>query len=241
MKKLLRFLFAFSVLLTFILPLCACSKRQIVSVQIKTSSFKTSYTVDENLDLAGAYLTLIYSSGQSDEIPISADMVTGFDTVTTGNKLLVVKYKEFKSDPMTYRVYNPENASREITTNARFLLFTDSGNGFTEYTVKLAKGDLGNITAAEFTFSSSVSLGISEDLSNCSYVSDSTNALFAQKLSTDGTKLKIVVYHTEKSHVFADNSVIIKLRIEKGTNKSVTLNNITVSDGEQDYYLPAVD
>lgn len=216
--------------------LVGCSKRTIERVEIKKNSFADTYKVDETLGFAGAYALVTYSSGDKEEIPVTPDMVEGFDTATTGNKTLFVTYKEVRSTPFSYRVYNPESAEREILTAARLVLFADPGNGFIDYTVRLNAAELA-VTALSFTLSSEQTLGIDADLGNMTAVSDSWSATYAARISSDGTKLKTVVFY-EDGRTFDDGSVVIRLRVNGGENRSVHLTNITVSDGEKDYYLP---
>jgi len=60
---------------------------------ISATISKTSYTVGDTLDLAGAKLALTYASGATDEIDITTAMVTGFDSATAGTKTLTVTYE----------------------------------------------------------------------------------------------------------------------------------------------------
>ena len=234
--KRIRLITLFFVLFLLLSALCGCSKRTLNSVEIKKNSFKTTYEVDEALDLTGAYVLLTYSGDDKEEIPVTEEMVQGFDTATTGVKTLTVVYKGVESEPFSYRVYNPENASREVLTRARLLLYADPGNEYIDYTVRLNAAGL-PVTAASFTLTSEQSLGVDADLGNATAVSDSWSATWSAKLASDGKKLRIVVFY-EDGRTFTDGSVMIRLRINGGDNRSVRLANITVTDGEKDYYLP---
>ena len=138
-------------------------------MEVKPNSFKSTYAVDEYLDLAGAFIDVVYSSGDTERVSITSDMVVGFDTATTGNKTLMVTYKTL-SQAITYSVYNPEMASRPIRTTARFTLYADVIEDDIVYTIKVALGDLTELRAATFTLTSTTSLGIeSEHTLTCRY------------------------------------------------------------------------
>ena len=222
--------------LTLSVSLFACSERKIESVTLPANSFKSDFVVDERLDLTGTYVVVRYSGGEEEEVEITPDMISGFDTTTTGGKTLSVRYKDFVMDS-SYRVFNPENAAKEIVTKARLILYADKGADYIDYTVRLSSGDLTNVAAVDFTLTSTDPLGINDDLSNISAVSDNTYAHYESKLSSDGKKLKTVVFCTD-GRAFADGSIVIKLKVNGGENRSVSLKNITVSDGKKDYYLP---
>lgn len=213
-----------------------CSKRTPESVTVGKNAFKENYMVDEKVSYDGAYLVLTYSTGEKEDVPITADMVDGLDTSTTGTRTLTVTYKGLTSEPIAYRVYNPEDASREIVTRARLVLYADEGAGYIDYTVRLSAADV-TVTAVEFTLTSDQSLAIGEDLGNLSAVSDNWSATYAAKLSSDGKKLKTVVFY-EDGRPFVDGSVVVRFRVSGGNNRAVRLTNNTVSDGKKDYYLP---
>ena len=235
MKKISKILLFFLVF-TLFFALYGCSKRALENVEVKSNSFKSAYEVDEKLDLTGAYVVLTYSGDNKEEIPLTEDMVQGFDTTTTGVKTLTVLFRGVESGPISYRVYNPEDASREITTRARLVLYADEGAGYIDYTVRLSAADL-VVKGIEFTLTSERSLGIDEDLSNLTAVSDSFAATYAAKLSSDGKKLKTVVFY-EDGRAFTDGSVVIRFRVTGGSNREVRLATITLSDGKKDHYLP---
>ena len=52
---------------------------EVTSIAIKTP-FKTTYFVGDSLDVANAKLTLTYNSGKTEDIAITAGMISGFDS-----------------------------------------------------------------------------------------------------------------------------------------------------------------
>lgn len=228
-------------LLLFLLPilaglLFACSSRTISSVDVAANSFKASYAVDEALVLDGSFVLVSYTSGDVDRVQITADMVEGFDTSTTGNKTVRVTYKTFSRE-IAYSVYNPEMASRAIRTTARFTLYADRTDDAVIYSIKLFSGDLREVRAATFTLTSGASLGIHPDLGNVTCSSDAENLAYDMSLSASGTSLKIVVFDPN-GQTLDPNGVFFRIRVTQSDNRSVWLSDNTVSDGRNDYYLP---
>jgi hypothetical protein len=58
-----------------------------------TGPTKTNYAIGEALDLTGIELTAAYSDGSSEIIPVTADMISGFDSVAAGQKTVTVTYQ----------------------------------------------------------------------------------------------------------------------------------------------------
>ena len=57
---------------------------------------KTSYTVGEKFDAAGAALTVTYESGKTKKVALTEDMLEGFDTSAAGEKTVNIKYESFE-------------------------------------------------------------------------------------------------------------------------------------------------
>ena len=64
-------------------------------------SFKDTYLTGEELSLDGFELSLVYDDGYIKYIPVTSDMVTGFDSTTPGTKTLTITY----NDPKTYKKF----------------------------------------------------------------------------------------------------------------------------------------
>lgn len=65
------------------------TKRQI--------DYKTEYIEDQELSLENLYLKIYYESGDPDTIPVTEDMVTGFNPDIVGEQQLTIKYLEFQT------------------------------------------------------------------------------------------------------------------------------------------------
>lgn len=59
----------------------------VLAIDIATLPTKLTYTEGETLDVAGGELT-VYYSGSQEIIPITEDMVTGFDSTVLGTQTL---------------------------------------------------------------------------------------------------------------------------------------------------------
>ncbi len=64
----------------------------IKNVVLASMPEKTVYRVGESLDLSGAMITLYYSTGTSNTTTIKSDWCEGFDSSTSGEKTVTVKY-----------------------------------------------------------------------------------------------------------------------------------------------------
>lgn len=221
------------------LALIGCSKREITHITIRANSFMQKYSVDAKLRYDTAFIDVHYSSGETEEVNITEDMVVGFDTFTTGNKTLHVEYKGFKSDSVPYVVYNPEGANKEILTSARLAFFASSTSSGTEYSILFDKGDLSDVNAIIFTIESEKSLGIDENCDNVTASIDDPNINYYPSLFQNEKKLRVLVYHTNGGQL--NQGTLLKLRIDGGENCDIQISNIMISDGEQDYYLPKVE
>lgn len=237
MKK-LRYAVIFVLIILTVVSFAACSERKITEVTLASNSFPTEYKVDAPLDLTGAFVVLRYSDDNVERKEITVDMVEGFDTATTGEKTLTVKYGDF-SVSHTYRVYNPENAAKEIITTARLTLSAYESGEYIEYTLRLNMGDLESISAISFTLQSETNLGIGAAKTNLTVSSEGLNASYGNSLSDDGTTLKTVIFETDGQTLMRETGVIAKIRINGGNNRAVTVKDVVLSDGSRNYYLPS--
>lgn len=223
--------------LLFCMTLIGCSERKVSSVTVKPNSFKSSYAVDEQLNLDGAFAIVTYTSGDKENVPVTPFMVSDFDTSTTGKKSFFVTYDKDNVVEVPYVVYNDEYASRPIETTARFTLYAETAGDDFYYTVRFAQGDLSALCAATMTLTSSSDLKIDAALSNLEVSTDVNNLSFDAKLSPGGTSLKIVVFNDHGAPLEI-GGVFLRLKVSGGGNRAVSLANITVTDGVRDYYLP---
>ncbi|MBQ9383133.1 MAG: bacterial Ig-like domain-containing protein [Ruminiclostridium sp.] len=70
-------------------------KEDTVTGIAMTSLPKTSYFIGDEIDLAGAEITVTYASGREEITAVTSDMVSGFDTAAGGAFTVTVTYKGF--------------------------------------------------------------------------------------------------------------------------------------------------
>lgn len=70
----------------------------VVNISVDSGSIPTSVQKGSNLDLTNARLSVNYKDGTKDTLPITIDMVTGFDSATEGQRTLYIRYKEFSTN-----------------------------------------------------------------------------------------------------------------------------------------------
>lgn len=65
----------------------------LTSVEMKSLPTKTAYAYGEELDLTGAVLTAYYDDETSEDVDLTADMVTGYSATTAGEQTLTATYE----------------------------------------------------------------------------------------------------------------------------------------------------
>ena len=70
-------------------------ERTIQSVEIGNPVSKTEYTQYEELELNGATILVEYEDGTIDEILITEDMISGYDSSEVGEQIVTITYEEY--------------------------------------------------------------------------------------------------------------------------------------------------
>ena len=70
-------------------------EKALTSIALSAQPEKREYLVGEALDLSGGMLTLTYEDYTTEEIPLTAEMVTGYDSSVIGAQTLTVSYGGF--------------------------------------------------------------------------------------------------------------------------------------------------
>lgn len=68
------------------------NEKQVENITLETDPAKKTYFIDQPLDVTGGEIKVSYDNGQKEAIPLTADMVSGFDSSTEGTKTLTVTY-----------------------------------------------------------------------------------------------------------------------------------------------------
>ena len=90
--------------------------KSITSIAVTTKPTKTSYVVGQSLDVTGGKITAYYNDGSSSVVNMTASMVSGFNSSTTGTKTLTVTYNG-KTATFTVTVIAKALTNIAITTN----------------------------------------------------------------------------------------------------------------------------
>lgn len=237
MKRIVCAFFALLLILSF----SACItdyENNVAAIELQANSFKDVYDVDEELNLDTIILAVKYKSGQQVILACSKDMVVGFDTKTTGDKSLHVAYKDVKSAVWEYKVVNKGNETVSISTSCRLAVFSEVSPNAASYSISINNGDIANIKGIIFTIKSVSDLGVSVDKSNLE-ITNLPSGWIAEGSRTDKNTLKILVYKVSGMDIsstlsFATVNILAQQRV------NITINNITVTDGEKEYYLPNI-
>ncbi len=65
----------------------------VASIRVNSAGHKTSYKVNSPLDVTGLTIEVVYSDGSTQTVPVTKNMVSGFDSSTAGSKTLTVTYE----------------------------------------------------------------------------------------------------------------------------------------------------
>lgn len=66
----------------------------VTSIQVNSTGHKTDYTVGEALDVFGLTIEALYSNGERETLPVTADMVSGFDSSQPAERqTLTIRYE----------------------------------------------------------------------------------------------------------------------------------------------------
>ncbi len=79
-------------------------QRAIRGVAVKYAPTKTEYEFGEALDVAGGELTITYGSGRTEDIPMSLDMLSGYQPNRSGIQVIVVEYKNHSAGQFKVKV-----------------------------------------------------------------------------------------------------------------------------------------
>jgi hypothetical protein len=66
--------------------------KEVSSISLKSAPSKTSYFVDDTLDVTGGVISVAYSNGSTEDVTLTKDMCTGADFSTAGKKTITVTY-----------------------------------------------------------------------------------------------------------------------------------------------------
>lgn len=148
-------------LVLFILPavliFAGCSGSQgTLSVR---KNFKTSYTLNESLDVSGGYLDYVSKDGEELLVEVQADMILGFSTTTSGTRTMTIVYQDASLElkyTVSNFVYGDYAVSNIKTVN----------NLTGEFTEVPYKQYFPNLTLREISFNPDLSARIGLDLDN---------------------------------------------------------------------------
>ncbi len=78
----------------WIVLIAACGNEpKLTSIAVKSTTHKTEYWVGDTLDVSGLIIEVVYSDGRKEEVSVTADMVSGFDSSkVTSSQTLTITY-----------------------------------------------------------------------------------------------------------------------------------------------------
>lgn len=222
------------------MPFGCVQSKKIQGIEIRINSFYTEYDVDEKLDFTNAYITVKYDIGGTENVAITENMVSGFDSRTTGERFFVVKYKSYETEKFSYTVKNESNYNKEIKTTARIKLARAYNELGDSVAVNYILGDIEVINSVFFNIESTDNsgLGIDDFYTNLNFIlpSEKWEVEFRK---VNSTSMRILLFSRENVSI-SSNMEILKININ-GVNsgKSYKLTNVVIANNLESYDLPS--
>lgn len=228
---------AFISILALVLGLCACvsAEDEITVISIKEGSFASVYDLDEGFGYGSAFLTAARKSGKTTDIPITAEMLSGFDTATTGVRKMHASYAGLTTVEWEYEVVYAKSPSKKILTSARLTAEQNEYPTGISRAVNAKLGSLERIAAATFT------LKCAESFADASLRSPELEVKEGWDYSlhyVNAFSVRVLVYKTQADGLTADGELLKINIIGAQSSQTVTLTDIVLSDGVNDYELP---
>ncbi len=103
--------------------------QRIISIEMKTLPEKLLYRKNTDaLDVIGGLIKVVYWGGSEEEVPLTVDMVTGFDNTQIDNQVLTVIYQEHTTT-FTIAIYDEGDFGEELHWHYLHNRLTVTGNG----------------------------------------------------------------------------------------------------------------
>lgn len=201
-----------------VLLVAGCNEKELVNIGL-SANIKTQYLLNENIDLNGAKLVLTYSDDSQNELVISSDMITVFDTTTIGERALTITYKG-KQINVDYVVLDFDDALRRVQSkifNAEKVQAVFKVNVGTENETIHTKVTVNNNCLKELHMNSSGAEG------NYTIYNLATNKEYSSETNSvsNSTYTKEQIYTHSYLGAYIDSSNTI-------TNKLLTINARTL-------------
>lgn len=227
LRKICLFLFVSLLLFTTV----ACERKgDIVGIEIPDGTFRTVYFVDEEKNFESFDIVVVYEKGR-ETVSLNADAAQGFDTSTTGEKTLTVKYGELSCD-FNYRVVYEKNEAKDINTAARVKLAQSPAAYGLSREFEIENIDFEPLKAISFSLTGKENF--IDELSDVEAIVGAGWNYYSRKVSAKCVKILIYREQGEETEL---GTVIINLKESALTNMFI-LADVTASDGETDYNLP---
>lgn len=225
MRKIISLLL---ILLTVCFFATACQKNEPTSAEIVDSSVKYTFDVDEEFCFNTAKIKVIHPRAER-EYSVTREMLSGFDTRTTGTKKFTVTYGEFVME-REYEVVCADFPSRVISTTARITVEQAEYPTGIGRRIYLDIGDLSKVDGVYFT------VKCDKEVFNANLNTLDVFGSWDVRTSFVNSKtVKIVLYKNQGTTGSCELAVINFVGVKSA---EISLSDILVSDGITENYLP---
>lgn len=208
--------------------LASCVKTDEVA-SVELCGLKEVYDLDEALTAEEAYILVTYESGNTVRHELSLDMITGFDSSTTGIKIMRAESGVYSAE-WEYEVIYSKHPTKTVSSTARVSIEQNRYPTGISRAILTELGDLTEVAALTFTLNGSQEFA-DEAFSRISV--ETAEGWYSALYYSGPTQVKVLLYG---GRLTADGCVAV-INIS-GEMMSVVCTDITVSDGVTEYYLP---
>lgn len=138
MKKFSSIILALILVLIPCLVMYGCGNKSdptLDSISL-TSEIRTVYYLNENIDFKDAKLSFVNSNNETQKIDLTAEMIEGFSTETSGAKTLKINYED-KTISVDYLVIDFQLGKYNLTKEEVFTAYTTNKLSTTNYTTEI--------------------------------------------------------------------------------------------------------
>lgn len=203
---------------------CAEKQKTVSKIEIIDGSFEEVYAVDQKIDFAKAKILVTYTDRTTATIPVTQEMVSGFDTSVAGRTGTITVTYQGKTATFAYRV----QASGTSDTPFRLSM---------RATGKTLNVSAGSVAAAGNLYVIRFSVVVAEGVSVASVVNARPD--WEMRCHTQGTVTTILLYSPEGDTPLAEDGDLVRLALEGAGGTTVRIQSASVTDGTRDLAVPA--
>ncbi|MCR4661418.1 MAG: bacterial Ig-like domain-containing protein [Clostridia bacterium] len=222
-----KMVFVYILLLFICFILSSCNKKQIVNIT-KGENFNLEFSIDSELDLEQMFVDVEYKNNEIIAVALKECSITGFDSSTTGEKVMTIQYNGFSID-LPYTV----TYDYEVKISTRLEVSVFPAGKYSYYEIRMRNFNLDKFSALSFVITNESLDALSKNI----VASSSYTDLKLDKQVISNTEVGIVIMNLNDVEI-ENNSIIIRLQQTSGNCSNLKIKDIHLYDGQIVYNLP---